>query len=1430
MRATPCAVSPSPALLRLPTNVTPPFPVNTPLLAALCGDFSLFLASCSCRSCLLLPAATPLYNFGTFVRRISSQCRRVMRIVGLCVCAVQRPLTDRRQYRYVVLSNGLRALLVHEPDCDEAAVSLRVGVGSASDPREVQGLAHFTEHMLFQGSSRFPGGHSFFDFVHLRGGKANAYTSKFSTVLTFSIGPKHLKPAIDRMADIFLSPELKPEAVHKEVHAVHAEYQLRFTDDAIRFAHFSRQSKLATPFSNFSVGNLHSLLDIPKAHGLDITQEMKQFHSKWRRDPIIRFSVACLYVCLHVNPCLRRALTHVISDRYAPTGSSRKKLQGILCVHEDPGALMASLYSSNLMTSVIVGNESLDGLENLAVSYLGRIPNKNTEAPRFKECSLHYQPFASEELKTFTVLAPQSDTRQLRFLFALPPQKYAWDSKPLLFVRQLIGLQGKGSLVSRLRKLGLVTDINSSETAPEYCTLLDIRFLLTEKGLEKKSISTIGDLFFLYLRAIRSLAVEEWRYAEMAKVQEQEFQFADIVPPYNLTQMAAESLNYVPVREVLAGDILMYRFDRDIVMSLIDNYLNPNNLRVYLLDKARGTKGTQVEPWYSIRYEQRPLEDSLLRKWMDRFSLPTEEVSLALQQENLSLPLRNPFVAQSLKLEQHDNQKLPVHPKLLRFSLGHICNSRETAGSLDAPGAPVSCNVFHKRDTQFGTPKTVMSLGFYFSPKHDDPVRQYLMTVLYSRLAEFSITEAFDSAHRAGISALLTPGVRVSGTSRPFGVVFHAFGFSEHLPHLVHAVASCLRVEEGQERKKATQDHEGTQLQLEACPFRPFLREEFVKATWDWLEVASRVAAASRSPSSQAGDALKLSVATPYFDPETVLQGVKRLKASYTAPAMSGTYWQSAPEADGDAAWHSRLYHDIVEWGELMWKEVHVEGLIQGAITNDAASKLLTSVLTALPIDKTIGAEAAQALVQVSRLETISPLRHSAPTRIPLRTLSSPIRRLFSFSSLEARKTEMTSAVTNAETGQADAHEAEIEGSKTESEVKADKGANEIKGMQEDIDAEQEGEGPPEEAEYAEDGGYVQEGGDAEEGGALEEEEGAGAEEKGRDAEESRDVEDGGAVHDGLDGVGARDADKSGEVEDSGDAGEGRDAEGTRDAEKARAAEGGDEALQQHIVQNDKKAHNEIAAEESQQRNTDKILSLQGSDGRAVRLSLTRRNSNPFDVKNHALLVVQAGPVSTVREKALAYLVQQWMSQEFFNILRTEEQLGYLTHMTTLRLEGLLYYCFSITTVYDPTYVHSRISAFLESHRQKRLMGKKLEELKEGGITFWKQKPKNLIEDFSRDLNQIKRREYIFDIYQEMAKEIQQVVEGQIEAFRETTLFTAPSLAIHIYSQIKASSEQEARSVRENVCSCLDCPSMPHALVSGLSHEAPDPSPYKKPL
>lgn len=33
---------------------------------------------------------------------------------------------------------------------------MTVGVGSFSDPSEIQGLAHFLEHMIFMGSEKYP--------------------------------------------------------------------------------------------------------------------------------------------------------------------------------------------------------------------------------------------------------------------------------------------------------------------------------------------------------------------------------------------------------------------------------------------------------------------------------------------------------------------------------------------------------------------------------------------------------------------------------------------------------------------------------------------------------------------------------------------------------------------------------------------------------------------------------------------------------------------------------------------------------------------------------------------------------------------------------------------------------------------------------------------------------------------------------------------------------------------------------------------------------------------------------------------------------------------------------------------------------------------------------------------------------------------------
>lgn len=65
-------------------------------------------------------------------------------------------MSDRRVFRPLLLQNQLECLVISDRDAQKSAAALSVGVGSFSDPIEAQGLAHYLEHMLFMGTSKYP--------------------------------------------------------------------------------------------------------------------------------------------------------------------------------------------------------------------------------------------------------------------------------------------------------------------------------------------------------------------------------------------------------------------------------------------------------------------------------------------------------------------------------------------------------------------------------------------------------------------------------------------------------------------------------------------------------------------------------------------------------------------------------------------------------------------------------------------------------------------------------------------------------------------------------------------------------------------------------------------------------------------------------------------------------------------------------------------------------------------------------------------------------------------------------------------------------------------------------------------------------------------------------------------------------------------------
>ena len=98
-----------------------------------------------------------------------------------------------------------------------SSAALTVEVGSFADPTEALGLAHFLEHMVFMGSSKYPGENEYDSFVSSHGGGCNAFTEGEYTTYQFDITTKHFSKALDIFANCFLTPLFNEGSVRREI-------------------------------------------------------------------------------------------------------------------------------------------------------------------------------------------------------------------------------------------------------------------------------------------------------------------------------------------------------------------------------------------------------------------------------------------------------------------------------------------------------------------------------------------------------------------------------------------------------------------------------------------------------------------------------------------------------------------------------------------------------------------------------------------------------------------------------------------------------------------------------------------------------------------------------------------------------------------------------------------------------------------------------------------------------------------------------------------------------------------------------------------------------------------------------------------------------------------------------------------------------------
>jgi predicted Zn-dependent peptidase len=138
--------------------------------------------------------------------------------------ALEIPVTAR------TLGNGLR-VLVH-PDHSLPILSLYVfyRVGSRNERTGATGVAHLFEHMMFNGSEKYPG-ESFDRIVESNGGSSNGYTTRDFTAYQLDLRKESLALALDLEADRMRALAITPQNLEQERKIVKEERRLRTEDD-----------------------------------------------------------------------------------------------------------------------------------------------------------------------------------------------------------------------------------------------------------------------------------------------------------------------------------------------------------------------------------------------------------------------------------------------------------------------------------------------------------------------------------------------------------------------------------------------------------------------------------------------------------------------------------------------------------------------------------------------------------------------------------------------------------------------------------------------------------------------------------------------------------------------------------------------------------------------------------------------------------------------------------------------------------------------------------------------------------------------------------------------------------------------------------------------------------------------------------------------
>ncbi len=220
----------------------------------------------------------------------------------ILISALSLAFVLKEQVNVQTLPNGMRVIVLPRQELELLSIQLWLKVGSARDG-DKPGLLHLLEHMIFNGSSKYPPG-AVDEKIEEMGGKISAETGQDFTYFSVETRPDFLPQVMELLSDLVQHPLFEEKELEREKKIVIAEIKgasnpfqecawevsrLIFNEHPYRnpvpgneetVAKISREDLLSA-WRSYYLPQLASLIVVGKVESEKVFQLARQFFQSW---------------------------------------------------------------------------------------------------------------------------------------------------------------------------------------------------------------------------------------------------------------------------------------------------------------------------------------------------------------------------------------------------------------------------------------------------------------------------------------------------------------------------------------------------------------------------------------------------------------------------------------------------------------------------------------------------------------------------------------------------------------------------------------------------------------------------------------------------------------------------------------------------------------------------------------------------------------------------------------------------------------------------------------------------------------------------------------------------------------------------------------------------------------------------------------------